>query len=142
MGRSFATSIHIAAPPERVWAILVDAPGWPDWNTTVDRVEGRIAPGEKIVVHAKISPGRSFPVTVAGFEPNREMVWRSGMPLGLFSGERRYTLTPRDGGTTFAMREAFTGLLSPLIGRTIPDLQPAFDELAACLQRRAEAPGA
>lgn len=137
--KTFETKIHIAAPAERVFALLTDAPAYPSWNPTVDGVDGRIALGEKITVRAKINPGRAFPVKVTALEPNARMVWTGGMPLGLFKGERTFTLTPRDGGVDFAMREVFSGLLSPLIERSIPDLQPAFDELAAALKRRAEA---
>jgi hypothetical protein len=36
------------------------------------------------------------------------------------------------------MREEYRGLLAGLIGRSIPDLQPAFDEFAAALKREAE----
>lgn len=137
--KSFATSTAIRATPERIWTLLTDANGYPAWNSTVERVEGSIAPGETIKVHAKIAPGRAFPVRVSTFEPGRRMTWTGGMPLGLFTGEREFTLTPTgDGSVTFAMREAFTGLLAPLIGRSIPDLQPAFDAFAADLKRRAE----
>ena len=136
--KSFATKIVIAAPAERVWALLTDAPGYPAWNTTVDKVDGRIALGEKVTVHAKISPGRAFPVKVAELEPNARMVWSSGMPLGLFKGERTFTLAPGQGGVEFAMREEYTGLLAGLIGKSIPDLQPAFDEFASALKTRAE----
>lgn len=54
---TFTTSIKINASPEVIWAILTDARGWTDWNTTVDRVEGTIAPGEKISVRARGTPG-------------------------------------------------------------------------------------
>jgi hypothetical protein len=61
------------------------------------------------------------------------------MPLGLFKGVRRFTLTPRDGGATdFRMREEFSGPLLPLIGRSMPDLQPAFEQFADGLKQRAE----
>jgi hypothetical protein len=66
------------------------------------------------------------------------MVWTGGMPLGLFRGVRTYTLTPKDGGVEFSMTEVFSGLMSPLIAGSIPDLQPSFDEFAAALKRRAE----
>lgn len=33
------------------------------------------------------------------------------------------------------MGEEFTGLLSPLIARSIPDLQPAFEEFAKNLKQ-------
>jgi hypothetical protein len=38
----------------------------------------------------------------------------------------------------FEMRETFSGFLAPLIGRRLPDLQPAFDTFAAALKRVAE----
>ena len=38
----------------------------------------------------------------------------------------------------FEMQEEFTGLLAPLITRSIPDLQPVFDEFARCLKAAAE----
>lgn len=135
----FATQILIQASSEVIWRILTDAASYPSWNSTVTRVEGRIAPGERVTVHARLSPGRTFPVTVATFDAPRRMVWRGGMPLGLFRGERTFDLAPAGQGLVeFSMREAFTGWLAPLITRSIPDLQPAFDQFAACLKARAE----
>jgi hypothetical protein len=137
--KRFHTAIHIQAPQEKIWKLLTDAAGYASWNTTVDKVEGRIAIGEKVTVHAKLSPGRAFPVTVSTLDAPRQMVWTGGMPLGLFKGERTYSLTPRDGGIEFSMTEQFTGLMAPLITKSIPDMQPAFEEFAACLKRKAEA---
>ncbi|MFN0096921.1 MAG: SRPBCC family protein [Dehalococcoidia bacterium] len=139
--KSFATTIVIRASAGSVWDILTDLPAWPSWNTTVDRVEGRVALGETVRVWVKLSPGRAFPVKVKELTAPSRMVWGSGMPLGLFKGERVYTLTPLpDGAVEFSMREAFTGPLSGLIGKSIPDMQPAFEEFAACLKAKAEAP--
>ena len=76
---------------------------------------------------------------VAEFAPATRMVWSGGMPLGLFRGERTFTLSPQpEGWVRFVMREEYTGLLAGLIGRSIPDLQPAFDEFAADLKKAAE----
>ena len=142
--KSFATSVTIRARPEAVWALLTDAAGYPQWNSTVEKIDGRIAAGETVTVHAKAAPdtkapGRAFPLRVTEFVPPRRMVWTGGMPLGLFTGTRSYTLTTTSPGEVeFAMREEFSGLLAPLIGRSIPDLQPAFDEFAAALKRAAE----
>src|ERR1700704_5106243 len=130
--KSFATAITIRARPETVWALLTDAARYPQWNSTVEKIDGRIAAGEKVTVHAKATPGRAFPLTVTAFVPPQRMVWTGGMPLGLFTGTRSYTLTPTSQGEVeFAMREEFSGLLAPLIARPIPDLQPAFDQFAA-----------
>jgi hypothetical protein len=137
--RSFSATTSIHATPDAIWALLTDAAGYPSWNTTVEKVDGRIAKGEKITLHVKASP-RAFPLTVTEMVPGQRMVWSGGMPLGLFKGERTFTLTPKAGGDVeFSMREVFSGPLAGLIGKAIPDLQPAFDEFAASLKRRAEA---
>jgi hypothetical protein len=137
--KAFSVSTLIRATPEAIWTILTDASRWTEWNTTVDRIEGKIAPGEKVTVYVKINPGRGFPLKVREFVPPKHMVWADGMPLGLFKGQRTYTLTPKgDGNVEFTMREEFTGLLAPLITKSIPDMQPAFDEFAAALKKRAE----
>ncbi|MBK6485374.1 MAG: SRPBCC domain-containing protein [Gemmatimonadetes bacterium] len=135
----FATKTMIQAKPEVIWSLLTNAADYPTWNSTVDRVDGQVAPGERITVHASAAKGRAFPLTVQSFDAPRRMVWSGGMPLGLFSGRRTFTLTPQqDGVVEFSMREEFTGLLAPLITKSIPDLQPAFDTFAADLKRRAE----
>lgn len=138
--KSYESSATIAAPPEAVWAVLTDAAGFADWDSGVVRVEGTIAAGERIKVFSEISPNRAFPVTVE-LEPHRQMTWRGGMPLGLFKGVRTFTLTPDGAGTSFAMREEFSGPLLPLIWRTMPDLQPSFDQFTAGLKARAESSG-
>lgn len=138
--KEFRTSVDIKSSPAKVWSILTDGASWPSWNTTVTKVEGVIAPGAKVTVHVKIAPGNAFPVKVAVFEPETRMVWRGGMPLPfLFKGERTYTLTPKgDGVVGFEMAEVYTGWFASMITKSIPDLQPAFDEFAACLKKRAE----
>jgi hypothetical protein len=138
--KRFATTITIRARPETIWALLTDADGYPQWNSTVERVDGRIAAGGRITVHAKSAPGRAFPLQVTEFVPLRKMVWAGGMPLGLFTGTRSFVLMPTPSGEVgFAMDETYGGLLAPLITRLIPDLQPAFNTFAADLKRRAEA---
>jgi hypothetical protein len=140
--KAYEATATIAADPEAIWAILTDAAGYPGWNSDVERVEGTIAPQETIKVSTKLSPGRAFPAKVTEFEPGRRMVWSGGMPLGLFKGVRTFTLTPQgDGTTVFQSREEFSGPLLPVIGRTMPDLQPSFDRFAAELKRRAEGVG-
>lgn len=138
--KNFATSIAIHASAQTVWSLLTDAAGYPAWNSTIEKIEGQIARDEKITVHAKVVR-RAFPLTVTSFEPERGMAWSGGLPLGLFTGTRIFTLTQADDGSvTFAMHETFSGVLAGLIVRFIPDLQPTFDTFAADLKRRAEQP--
>jgi hypothetical protein len=137
--RTFAATIPIRASAAAIWAILTDASRYPAWNPTVTGLEGTIALGSRIVLRARLDPKRAFRLTVSKLVPPYSMVWRGGLPLGLFTGERTFTLTPAgDGTTTFAMRESFSGPLAPLISRVLPDLQPEFDAFADALKREAE----
>lgn len=138
--KRFAVSITIRARAESVWALLTDAAGYPAWNSTIEKIDGRIAAGETVKLYAKATPGRAaFTLKIAEFAPGRGVAWSGGMPMGLFTGTRRLTLTPgAEGEVEFAMAETYAGPLALLITRVIPDLQPAFDTFAADLKRRAE----
>ena len=134
---TFGTTTTIRSTPERVWQALVDTAQWPELDSSIERVDGIPALGATVTVHAKA--GRAFPLKVVDFVPNQQMVLTGGMPLGLFKGQRTYTLTSAgDGTVTFEMREVFSGLLAPLITKSIPDMQPSFDEFAANLKKRSE----
>jgi hypothetical protein len=136
---AFEASATIAAAPQTVWEILTDAEGYRMWDSGVISVEGVISPGQTITVHAEINPGRTFPVKVTDFEPPTSMKWTGGMPLGLFVGERTFTLkVSPDGGTDFRMREEYHGPLTSAIWGSMPDLQPSFERFALGLKARAE----
>jgi uncharacterized protein YndB with AHSA1/START domain len=135
----YEASTTIDAEPSTVWRVLTDVQQWPSWDSGVKSVEGDATLGGKVKVEVEANPGKAFPVKVTELDAPRRMVFTGGMPLGLFKGERTYTLEPAaPGGTRFTMREAYTGPLRPLIGRSIPDLQPSFDQFAKGLKRQAE----
>ena len=74
------------------------------------------------------------------FEPGKRMVWAGGMPLGLFKGERTFSLNPGENGTVhFDMREVFSGPMLALIGKSLPDMTDAFQKFAEGLKAKAEA---
>ena len=136
--RRYSASTKINAPPEVVWKILTDASSYPNWDTAIDHIEGRLALGETVKFFTKLS-SQAFPVKVTAFEPNRRMVLTGGMPLGLFKSERTHTLTSEmDGQTTFETEETFSGLLLPIFGRNLPDLTENFRTFAAGLKKQAE----
>lgn len=137
--KTFEAATRIDASAEQVWAVLVDVGSYRDWDSGVDRVDGVVGIGEKLVVHATVARGRPFPVTVTEIRPGEAMRWRGGLPLGLFVGERTFRLDAQsDGSTEFTMREEYSGPLAGLVGRTVPDLNPSFRQFAAGLKVRAE----
>ena len=129
----YEVATDIRAPAETIWEIIADAPAYSDWDSGVERIEGRIAPGEKIKVFSEMNPGRGFPVKVTEFEPAQRMTWTGGMPLGLFKGVRTFRLTAGPDSTT-----RFGGPLLPLMRRSMPDFGPAFEQYGAGLKTLAE----
>jgi len=140
--KEYRAGVDIGATPESIWAIITDAPGLATWDSGIVRVEGRIAPGERIKLVSEANPKRAFALKVTEFSAPRSMTWEGGMPLGLFRGVRTFSLTPKDGGVTrFEVREVYTGPLLNMIWKSMPDLQPSFDKFATGLKARAELAG-
>jgi hypothetical protein len=137
--RSFEAAARIDASPARVWALLVDVGSWRDWNSGVDRVEGRVALGERLTLYATMIRNRPFSVTVTEIRPEEAMRWRAGLPAGLAVIERTYHLDRQeDGGTVLTVREDHSGPLAGLLGRSTPDLNPSFRQFCEGLKARAE----
>ena len=134
----FSASATINASPDKIWALITDAPTIPSWDPGLIRIDGRIAPGEKITVYSKVSPNRAFPVKVSEFVSGKKMTWVGGMPLGLFTGTRTFTLTPRGGSVDFELKEVYTGAMLGMMSRSLPDLTPVFEAYVAGLKARAE----
>lgn len=136
---SYEVTRTINADPDTIWALLSDTSKWKDWNPTIISIDGTIAQGQKVKLVSTVNPKRAFSLNVTSLTPPSEMVWSDGMPLGLFKGERTYRLTPKSDGTTeFFMEEAYSGLMAPLITRSIPDMTENFGEFADGLKAAAE----
>lgn len=136
-----AVGIQIAASAEKVWALLTSAQDFPRWNSTVERIEGKIALGETIRLQARIAPGRVFKLKITAFRPPEELVWQDGM-FPMFQGVRRYTLSRQgQNGVIFGMSETFSGIMLPMIAGSLPDFGPSFETFAADLKSEAERAG-
>ena len=129
---------EIDASPDAVWAILADGPGFTSWESGIVRFEGTIAAGSKVRLFSEVSPERAFPLRVAEFSPPHTLVFKGGMPLGLFTGVRTYRLDSKGSGTRFHMREEYRGPLLTMRWKSMPDLGPSFETFASGLKATAE----
>lgn len=136
---TYSVSRDIQAPPEVVWALLTNPPGYQEWNPAVLRIDGAMSPGGVIKLVSIASPQRTFSLRVTSMQAPESMTWSDVMPFGLFRGVRTYRLGRVDSGTSFSMTEEFTGALAGLITKSIPDLTPSFDIFADGLKAAAEA---
>ena len=86
--KQFQAESLIAAPATKIWAILTDPAGYPEWDPGMVRVEGQMALGQQVKFFTKFSPERAFGVKITAFTPPHKMVFTGGMPMGLFKSER------------------------------------------------------
>jgi len=129
-------SIAIDAPAARVFELVTHAADVPRWTSTVTRIHGQIALGERLRIQVPLSD-RSFGVEVTELTPERRMVWSSGVRL-ILESVRTFTLEPRAGGVELSMVEVTSGVLLPIIRGSLPDYGPVFERYAADLKREAE----
>jgi hypothetical protein len=127
----------IDARPERIWSLLTDAKDFARWNSTVTGIDGRITDGERIRIQV---PGTSRTPTlrISGVVPPIRMTWTGGT-VAIMRAVRTFELTSHNGDSTFfIMEERLSGLLLPLVGRSLPDFGPIFETFASDLKREAE----
>ncbi len=136
----YVTTSDIRATPETVWKILTDTAGYSDWNPEIIGIDGRMALNERIKARVRVGGGaiRAVPMRVTAFDAPLRMEWTGGLPLGLFVGQRTFTVTPRDGGVEFRMHLRMSGPLAPLILKSVGDRQPEIDSFSAALRDHAE----
>lgn len=99
----------IAAPPEKIFALVADAARHPeiDGSGTVrgakPGVPQRLTLGSTFGMSMRMGIPYSMHNTVVEYEENRRIAWQTRMPgpLGRLVGGRiwRYELEPKDGGT-------------------------------------------
>lgn len=141
MAGSIETSIVIAVPRPRVWAILMDFARYPEWNPFIRSIKGEARLGEMLEVVIQ-PPGRkadTFRPRVIEVEREQSFVWRGSLPIpGLFVGEHRFTLGDEAGGTHFRQSENFSGLLVPFVGSILEATERGFRAMNEALQSRAK----
>jgi len=134
---AYSVATNISAPPEQVWSILIDGPAYTRWNSTVVKLDGQIAPGQRLKLVTKDAPDRTFDLLVSEFLPSQRMVWEDGNAM--FLGVRTLTLTKNPDGTThFGMSEVFSGGMLGMIEGSLPDFRKSFEAFAADLKRTVE----
>jgi hypothetical protein len=136
---------EIDAPPERVWEILEDLGAYAEWNPFTPRIDASLVPGEPVVLHVAMRPGRPLlvqrEVCTAHDPVRRELGW--GMTLGarfLLRADRvqRVEAGP-GGGARYYTADTFSGLLTPLVMALYrADIQRGFEGVARALKERAE----
>lgn len=132
--------VGVRAPAERVWELLVDLPGWRDWNP-YEQVEGVIGFSSPLTVTESLPdlPERRTVARVAEWQPNAQLVWAE--KRGLWFRSIRYfeieELVP--GSCIIATGALFLGLRGELFrDRQKTRIRAAYEEIVEGLRRTAE----
>jgi len=137
------TTIDIAAPPERVWAVLTDFASYPAWNPFIRQIQGPPTVNTRLDIRIQPVGGRAmaFRPVILEVQPGRSLRWlgRLGFP-GLFDGTHGFTLVPLDGGgTRFHQDEHFSGILVGLFRSQLDrQTRPGFELMNQALKTRVE----
>lgn len=137
---SIETSADIDAPPAEVWAALTDLDAYPDWNPTIVKASGSIAVGATLHLREGTVDKTA---TVSRVKANSSLGWNESETIvGIFDGERLFTLEPlAGGGTRFTQTELFRGILVPF--QTVAlhdDTAPSMHAMNAALRDLVEKP--
>ena len=98
--KTFEAKITIAAPPEKVWAVLMDTKSYSEWNPTFVAVSPPYALGVKISSRVMKPDGAFIDMrpTVTALVANRELRQSGGLP-GILTYNHSWLLQPVAGGT-------------------------------------------
>jgi Polyketide cyclase / dehydrase and lipid transport len=113
----FESSIQIAAPAARVFALYANVAEWPTWDTDVKSasIQGAFVSGARGVIVPNGGPKSDiFFTEVLG---NKGFTAQCKLPLCVMRFE--HELHEQAGGTSATHRVVFQGLLAPLFGRLI-----------------------
>jgi hypothetical protein len=136
-------STIINVPVEHVWSVLVDLERYGEWNTFVPSMQSSpFQVGSLLTMQVQMRENLRVKSveTITVIEPDRMLAWKTRSPAWFLRGERFQVLTPTDAGTTqYWTREAFTGIIAPLIKIMFEkDLQRGFQAVAQNLKARVE----
>ena len=108
--KTFHVEAVIPAPPETVWAILMDTDRSPEWNPVFVAVDGTYAEGAKVTNTVRFPDGSnvSMAATVKTLVPVRELRQSGGIP-GVLTFDHQWLLEPVDGGTKVIQHEVDRG---------------------------------
>jgi hypothetical protein len=134
---SLSVTIEIAAPPSRVWAVLVDTKNYPAWNQNM-RLIGSLVPGATIEnVEGQGDDQMTFWPTVLAVRPEEELRWLGHYEMSwIFDAEHFFLLRPNATGTLLTQGEQFRGVA--LWFYDVQQLRPRFESFNKALKARSE----
>ena len=133
-------TIEIAAPAQRVWAVMTDVQRWPEWTPTVTSVErldtGPLKVGSRVRIRQPRLPVAVW--TVTALDAERYFEWQNRTPGVKAVAGHRVGATGNQ-TTMVTLTLGWTGWLAPLIRLLYGRLARRYVQTEAeSLKRRCE----
>ena len=142
--KEIEVSIEINASAEKVWRVLTDFAGYPEWNPFIIEIEGEAKEGSRLAIKVKNAGGgvMGFRPKLLTVKPNRELRWLGqlwGLP-GVLNGDHPFLIEENgDAGVRFVQKENFTGVLVPFLTKRLRrDANWGFNVMNEALKKRVE----
>jgi hypothetical protein len=126
------------APPEEIWRLWADVPGWRSWNAEIEKVEidGPFAVGSQITM----TPPDDEPILLKLVQVEEDALFVDQMDAGDFTVTTMHRIEPIGGGRSrIVYRTEIDGPAADQVG---PELGPAitadFPQTVGALVRLAE----
>jgi uncharacterized protein YndB with AHSA1/START domain len=141
-------SVEIAAPPEKIWPLLVEPENILKWCVTFRKVEYRgeqhTGPGTRFYVEEKaVGPLMKLNFEATEWKENEALAFRMTSGTGVKSYQQRWALEPAPSGSRFSFTEQ-VGMPFGIFGRLIGTVargssERHVEEMLARLKGLAEA---
>ncbi len=134
--KTFHVEVFIPAPPEDVWAVLMNTEAYPDWNPVFVAVDGAYTEGEKVTSSVRFPDGSitEMTATVKTLAEGRELRQYLGIP-GILTADHQWILEPVEGGTRVTQHEIDRGIY--LWFWNSDWVEPAYQKVSDALATRA-----
>jgi hypothetical protein len=140
--KTIETEITIEADVRMVWKVLMDFEQYPQWNPFIPSIRGEQKAGQILTVSIQ-QPERNpmtFRPLLLRVEPPKEFRWKGKLGIrGLFDAEHYFILEEAgDQRTRFIHGEHFSGVLVPMLGKTLARTREGFERMNMAIKEQCE----
>ena len=142
MSKEIKTEILINSDSERVWQVLTDFKGYPNWNPFIKSIRGEKIVGSKLATEI-LPPNRrimKFTPVLLEVDSEKELRWLGSGPVrGIFDGEHYFKILPQENDSVkFIPGEKFSGILVRLMPKLLVDTKQGFEQMNEALRKECE----
>ncbi len=141
--REIRTEVEIAAPPSKVWSILLDFNSWKDWSPIINQASGDASVGSVLSITMQGKDGKDGPKympVITDLETPKFFRWRAKMMASfIFTNDKIFELEETSSGTRLIHKELFSGMMVPMFWSKFEEgVPPMLNAMNQALKAKVE----